>query len=281
MPSGVTSQAKSSLGVSVFAGGFLLVLAVHPERFSGWALWALSPLFAYFLYLLVFRTPPQRGRMYAATAAAGGYSLVYGLAAGLGDESYTDIARAVYLVLPVLGLLALIACIPLVELHSALATARSEPEGHRGRASFDALPVAPAVLLFAALMGGWTTLAITGWASPTIFVAQDEGQGPALVARVRCDADDTYLLTPTAVRHEDGVHVRVANRTDGERWLEYEIDGGTHGGGAELVVPGVSEFPISIPGNSIGVACSRQGNGDASDYATMAVVEADVAAASP
>jgi hypothetical protein len=219
--------------------------------------------------------------MYAAAVAAGGYSAVYGLAAGLGDESYTDVARAVYLFLPALGLLALIACIPLVEFHSALATARSEPEGRRGTASFDALPVAPAALVAAALMGGWATFALTGWASPKVFVAQDEGQGPALVARVRCDGDDTYLLTPTAVRHEDGVHVRVANRTDRERWLEYEIDGGAHGGGAELVVPGAAEFLISIPGNSIGLACSRQGNGDASDYATIAVVEADVAAASP
>lgn len=178
MPSRAASRVKSSLGLGVFARGFVLVVAVHPERFSGWALWALSPLFAYLLYLLAFRTPPQRVRMYAAAAVAGGYSVVYGLAAGLGDESYTDVARAVYLFLPALGLLALIACIPLVEVHSALATARSEPEGHQERASFDALPVVPAALVAAALMGGWTTLALTGWASPKIFVAQDEGQGP-------------------------------------------------------------------------------------------------------
>jgi hypothetical protein len=48
--------------------------------------------------------------------------------------------------------------------------------------------------------------------------------------------------------------VRIANRTDDELWLEYEIDGGSGGGGGELVPPGISERVISIPARSIGVA---------------------------
>jgi hypothetical protein len=264
--------AKGWLGLGVFAGGLLLVLAVHPERFSGWALWALSPLFVYFAYLLTFRGPPQRTRMYVAAAVAGGYSGIYGLTAGFGDESYTDLARAVYLFLPALGLLAMIVCIPVVELLGALATARSERQGGESRAPLNALPFGPAVLVATALIGAWTTVALTGWASPKVVVASDEANGPALVARVRCEGGDTHLLTPTALRLQDGVHVRIDNRTDGELWLEYEIDGGAHGGGAELIAPGVSERLISIPGRSIGVVCSQEGNGNASAYATMVVV---------
>jgi hypothetical protein len=266
-----TVRTNSSFGVGVFAGGFVVVLAVHPDRFSGWALCALSPLFVHFVYSLVFRTPPERVRMQVASAVAGGYSLVYGLAAGFGDESYTDVARVVYLFLPALGLLALIACIPLVELHGALVAARAARAADTGTASFDAFPVGRAAIVAAALLGGWTTFALAGWTSPKVVVARDEGKDPALVARVRCEGRDTYLLTPAVVRHDDGVHVRIDNRTGGERWLEYEIDGGAHGGGAELVPPGASERRITLPATTIGVVCSKEGNGDASDYARLAV----------
>jgi hypothetical protein len=268
------AQGKSSLGLTVFTGGFVLVLAVHPDRFSGWALWALSPLLLSFAYLLVFRAPPQRGRLYAAAAVAGGYSVVYGIAAGFGDEGYTDVARIVYLFLPALGVLLTFAYVAVVELICGLAATRSTD----GPASFDALPFGRAVLVATALVSAWTTFAVTGWTNPKVVVAADAGKDPAGTAQVRCEGEDTYLLTTTVLTQEDGVHVRVDNRSGRELWLEYEIDGGSHGGGAELVGPGVSERRIFIGGSSIGLACSRRGDGSASDYATMAVVNAGAAA---
>jgi hypothetical protein len=46
-------------------------------------------------------------------------------------------------------------------------------------------------------------------------------------------------------------------------------------GGGELLARGVSERLISIRASSIGVACSQQGKGSASEYATIAIVDAE------
>lgn len=246
----------------------MLVLATHPDRFSGWALWASSPVFAYFLYLLVFRGPPANMRLYASSAAVTGYVVVYALTAGLGDESYGVVAQAVYLFLPALGLIALLACVPVVELVGAITAARSEPtSGPR----LDAFPLRPALFLGAALAGTWATVAIAGWADARTVVIHHGGPAAA-VARVQCAGEDTYLSTPTVVRQADGVHVEVENHLETAVWLEYDIDGGTGGGGAEIAAPGVSSHVIFFPAGSIGVACTERGDGTASRHATMKVV---------
>jgi hypothetical protein len=209
--------------------------------------------------------------MRATSATAGGYSALYGLVAGLGDESQTEVARLVYLFLPALGLLFLIAaCIPVVELLGALASARSKPGLNARRPT--ALPLGASLLLAGVLLGAWTILAVSGWTRPTVAVVGNRVGEAAPIARVRCEDGDTFLLTPNVVRHEDGVHVRVENRTDGELWLEYEIEGGAGGGGADLIAPGLSERLISIRGRSIGVVCSEEGDGTESRHAAMTVV---------
>jgi hypothetical protein len=90
---GMRKRAERLFGLVIFLGGFALVIAVHPERLSGWALWAVSPLLLYFLYLLAFRGPPQRLRSLVAGSVVTGCALTYALAAGFGDESYKSIAR--------------------------------------------------------------------------------------------------------------------------------------------------------------------------------------------
>jgi hypothetical protein len=64
----------------------------------------------------------------------------------------------------------------------------------------------------------------------------------------------------------------VDNRTNEDLWIEYEVDGGAHGGGAELVQPGISEHLLRRHAGSIGLVCSADGNGDASDYAMVSLV---------
>jgi hypothetical protein len=70
----------------------------------------------------------------------------------------------------------------------------------------------------------------------------------------------------------DGVHVEVKNDSEEDIWLEYQVDGDSGGGGAELVEPGVSFVAIRLPASSIGVACTKRGDGTSSAHATMAIV---------
>jgi hypothetical protein len=258
-------------GLAIFLGGFALVLAVHPERWSGWALWAVSPLLLYLLYLLAFRGPPQRLRLLAAGCVVSSYALIYGLAAGVGDESYTGVARLVYLGLPALGLLALIACVPVVELVGAIARARMEPS--ELEAPFQALPFRHA-LVGGAVVAVWAALMLSGWPKPNITVADDVGGEPAAVAEVRCSGEDTHLSTPTVVRQRDGIHVQVTNAGDDDIWLEYEVDNGSGGGGGELIEPGITARVIRQPASSIGFACTKHGDGTASDHARAAIAPA-------
>jgi hypothetical protein len=271
------------LPLGVFAGGCLLVIAVHPDRFSGWALWALGPELFYLAYLLVFRAPPQRLRVRAASAVAVGYSAVYGLAAGLGDESYTDVARLVYLFLPAVGLAAMLACLVIVEFVAAFVVMRSASPSTEEAGQTRATPAPGRAMLVAALVvGGWATFALTGWASPKVVVANvSRDAPPPLVAEVRCDGNDTYVLAPTVVTQRDGVHLRIDNRSGGDVELEYEIDGGSGGGGGELLPPGVSERLISFPAETVGVACREESRSSPSKYATMKVIDPGGKAKSP
>jgi hypothetical protein len=215
-----------------------------------------------FGYLLAFRGPSQSLRVGAATVLAGGYALLYGLIAGLGDETYTDIARVVYLFLPLLGLLAFVVVIPIVEIAGALS--RSAPVA--------AFPWRHGLSVTAGLLGGWVLLASTGWLSPRVSVEIDSRKPPEGLARVRCEDGDTHLLTPNVVRRPSGMHLEVDNRTGDEIWVEYEIDGGANGGGGELVAEGVSEIVIHRAAQSIGVVCTHEGNGSPSTTATVALV---------
>lgn len=263
--------AERLVGVAIFLGGFTLVLSVHPDRWSGWALWAVSPLLLYFLYLLVFRGPPQRLRLLVAGSVVSGYGLIYGLAAGFSDESYKGIARLVYLGLPALGLLALIACIPIVELAGAIAMTRTKST--ESRQSFEALPVQYAVL-GGTVVAIWAALMVSGWSGPNVAVVGDFGGEPAAVAEVRCAGEDTLLSTPTVVRQSDGIHVQITNAGDEDIWIEYVVDNGSGGGGGELVGPGISARVIHLPASSIGFACTQRGDGTAAEHAT-AVVTSD------
>lgn len=178
----------------ILVGGAALVVAVHPDPFGGWGLLALGPLLFLPAYALVFRTPPRGRRVAAASVAALAYALVYGVVAGLGDESLREVKRAVYVGLPALGLVVMLVCLAAVELAGAMAVWRQSahhPEEPRG---------------------------------------------------------------------------------DGEIWLEYDLDGGSNGGGAELLEPGTSEVLVRAPEQSLGVACTKRGDGTASKHATMTVV---------
>ena len=256
-------------GLAVFVGSFAIVVAAHPDSFSGWALWAASPLLLFFLYLLVFRGPPQRLRLGVAGSVAVAYSVFYGLTAGLADESYTAIARVVYLGLPALGLLAMFACIPIIELVGSIRSARSDP--HASGSSFQALPFRHAAV-GAALVAGWTAFTVSDWTGANVVVSDRGAEAPAALAEVRCSGEDTYLSTPTVVKQADGVHVQIENDGEDDVWLEFEINGGSGGGGAELVRPGLSARVINIPANSIGFACTERGDGSAAEHATAAVV---------
>lgn len=269
--------------LAVFAGGCLLVIAVHPDRFSGWALWALAPELFYLAYLLAFRTPPQSLRVAVASAVAVGYSALYGLVAGLGDESYTAIARLAYLFLPGLGLAAMLACLVVVEVIAAFVVVRSMSLGAEKTRPSRATPTPGRSLLVAALvMGGWATFAITGWGSPKVVVAGEAADArPPYVAEVRCQGNDTYLLTPKVATRQDGVHVRIENRSEGEVEFVYKIDGGSGGGGGELLPRGVSDVLISFPAEKVGVACRDTGRSSPSDYATVRVVDPRDRAKSP
>lgn len=259
---------------AVFAGGSLLVVAVHPDRFSGWALWALSPELLYLAYLLVFRTPPQTVRVWAASAVAVGYSAAYGLAAGVGDESFTDVARLVYVFLPALGLAGILACLVVVELVAAAAVSlRSPAVGLESSPPRRGPPSARRSLAVAALvLGAWGTFAVTGWGSPKVVVAAGDGGEPPTVAEVRCEGDDTHLFTPVVVTRPDGVHLRIENRKPGEVELEYEVDGGSGGGGGEVLPPGVSHRVVRFAAERVGVACVVGGRG-VSEYAAMTVLD--------
>lgn len=263
-------RRKRLFPLAVFAGGCVLVVAVHPDRFTGWALWALSPLFFQLAYLLAFRMPPRRARMVTASVAATGYSALYVLVAGLGDESYRDVGQLVYVLLPALGVCSMFACLVVIEVSGALRvlafrSRRTKPRG-------DALPVGRALAVAAVVMGGWAIVASTGWDRSELVVAEARAGAPdPFVARVRCEGEDTHLLTPRVVAQADGVHVRVDNPHDGDIWLEYEIDGGSGGGGGALLPHGASEHVIRIPAASIGVVCHEQDR-SSPGYAAMTVV---------
>jgi hypothetical protein len=265
---GMRNGAVRLVGLAIFLGGFALVLSVHPDRWSGWALWAVSPLLLYFLYLLAFRGPPQRLRLLVAGSVVSGYALTYGLAAGFGNESYKAIAQLVYLGLPTLGLLAIVACIPGIELAGAIASTRMEPS--ESQAPFQALPLRYA-LVGGVVVAAWAVLMLSGWPQPNITVADDFGGRPAAVADVRCAGEDTLLSTPSVVRQTDGIHVQVTNAGGNDIWLEYEIDNGSGGGGGELIEPGISARIIRHPASSIGFACTKHGDGTAAEHATAAV----------
>lgn len=91
------------------------IVAFHPEPFSGWPLWALAPNVLGFVYLAIYRAPPRQFRVRAVALTVGVYGMLYALAAGVGDESYADVARLVYLELPALGIVALFACYVVIE----------------------------------------------------------------------------------------------------------------------------------------------------------------------
>jgi hypothetical protein len=256
------------VGLAIFLGGFALVLAAHPDRWSGWAVWAVSPPLLYFLYLLAFRGPPQRLRLLVAGSVVSGYALAYALVAGLGDESHRAVAQVVYLGLPTLGLLALVACVPGVELVGAIASARTSPSETQ---PFQALPLRQG-FVGGALVAVWATLMLTGWSRPNVAVADDAPRKTAGVAEVRCAGQDTLLSTPAVFRQTDGIHVQVTNTGNQEIWLEYEVDEGSGGGGAELVPPGISARVIRLPASSIGFACTKAGDGTASKHARATVV---------
>lgn len=262
-------RRESRLGLVIFAGGFVAVLATHPERFSGWALWALSPLLFFFLYLLAFRGSPQLARLHVAGSIAGGYALIYALVAGFGDESHREVAQAVYLFLPALGVLAILVCLPVIEALGAVAG--SSPEGGSGEPALNALPLRQAALVGSGLLGAWAIIALAGWTNPKVVVSDQGVKKPAAVALVRCHGEDTYLSTPAVFRQPDGVRLQVENDSNRSIWLEYELDGGSAGGGAELIDPGVSTQVITMHARLIGVACTNEGDGTASNHATMTV----------
>jgi hypothetical protein len=227
----------------------------------------------YLAYLLVFRTPPQTLRVWAASAVAVGYSAAYGLAAGVGDESFTDVARLVYVFLPALGLAGILACFAVVELVAAAVSLRSPSEGVEPPPPRRGPPSAGRSLVVAALvLGAWSTFAVTGWGSPKVVVAADDGGAPPTVAEVRCEGDDTHLLTPVVVTQPDGVHLRIENRKPGAVELEYEVDGGSGGGGGEVLPPGVSHRVVPFAADTVGVACVV-GSGGVSAYAAMTVLD--------
>lgn len=253
----------------VLVGGAALVVAVHPDPFGGWGLLALGPLLFLPAYALVFRTPPRGRRVAAASVAALAYALVYGVVAGLGDESLREVRRAVYVGLPALGLVVMLVCLAAVELAGAMAEWRQSahhPEEPRAGRAATRLVVAAAVAMTA-----WGIVVGTGLADPRVVVADARG-GPSGVAEVRCEGEDTFVSTPTVHAQADGVRIRALNRGGGEIWLEYDLDGGSNGGGAELLEPGTSELLVRAPEQSLGVACTKRGDGTASKHATMTVV---------
>ena len=129
----------------VLVGGAALVVAVHPDPFGGWGLLALGPLLFLPAYALVFRTPPRGRRVAAASVAALAYALVYGVVAGLGDESLREVRRAVYVGLPALGLVVMLVCLAAGE-HEAATTALNET-----RALLEPLNARPALARAAAI----------------------------------------------------------------------------------------------------------------------------------
>jgi hypothetical protein len=106
--------------VAALGGTAVPIVAFHPQPLSGWALWALAPNVLGLVYLALYRVPPRKLRLRAVAPTVGGYGTAYAFAAGVGDESYTDIARLVYLELPALGICAVFACYVVVESVAAI-----------------------------------------------------------------------------------------------------------------------------------------------------------------
>lgn len=253
----------------VFTAGSALVVAVHPEPFGGWGVWALGPLLVLPAYAFVFRTPPRGRRLAAASSAALAYALLYGAVAGLGDESVGWVARAVYLGLPALGLAAMLACFVAVELAGAVGAWR-RPAPHADEPRWDRATTRLVACATGAL-AVWTVVTGTGLDEPRLLVAEATSE-PSGIAHVRCEGEDTFVATPTVLAQANGVRIRVENGGGGEIWLEYDLDGGSNGGGAELLDPGTSELVVRAPEKTLGVACTERGDGTASKHATITVV---------
>jgi hypothetical protein len=243
----------------VFCVGSAVVLAAHPEPFTGWGLWALLPLLT--LWAIALVRPPG---LLAGVAVGAAYAVLYGLAAGLGDESYTDVARVVYLFLPALGLFVLLV-VAAVAASVGVAISLRHPR--------PAKRVPPRRMTFAvgaAVIGGWSLLAATGWASPGIVVDEARAGPPPLVGEVRCDGDNTRLLTPEVRTQADGVHVRVWNASGHPVELRFEVELGIGGGGGQEVPAGASTVLVPFAADTVGFACLDE-RPNASAFATARV----------
>jgi hypothetical protein len=250
-----------------FALGFVAVVGTHPEPYSGWAVWALSPLVCFFVCLVVLRVRASWTALVAVLLGFA-YAGVFALVAGLGDESYTDLARLVYLFLPVLGVVVFLVFAAVAGAVVAGRSFLADPAAAGARAQA-AIPFRRAFLFAAALVGGW--LLVAAVSAPRIVVsAADAGSPAPLVAKVRCEGDDTYLLTPVARTQADGVHALLDNRSGHQIAFEYEINDGVGGGGGEVIPVGVSHRVIPFKAQTIGVACVDE-RPAASSYATLVV----------
>jgi hypothetical protein len=242
----------------VLVGGVTTVAVAHPEPFTGWGIWALTPLYVFWLALLTRRGVKSTG------GVAAGYALVFAFVAGVGDESYTDVARVVYLALPLFALL----IVTLVFVSVAASSRRS-----------GAVPPRQATIAAgAALVVVWTVTAQL--AAPETVVAEVGGPTPARVALVRCDGDDTTLLTPVVQAQSDGVHVRVRNETEREIELGFDINGGAGGGGAEVLPPGTTTLVVPFSASTVGFACLDE-RASTSKYAIARIVDPENVARPP
>jgi hypothetical protein len=234
----------------VLVGSVIAVVLTHPEPFTGWGVWALAPFYVFWLALLTRRGVKSVG------GVAAGYALVFAFVAGVGDESYTDVARGVYIALPLLALL-----IVVVVFVSVAASSRR---------TGTVPPRQATIALGAALAVVWAVAAQL--AAPETVVAEVGSRAPARVAVVRCDGDDTLLLTPVVRVQSDGVHVRVRNETGHEVEIGIDIDGGAGGGGGQVIPAGTSALVVPFSASTVGFACLDE-RPSTSEYATARVVD--------
>lgn len=248
----------------VLVAGTAVIVATHPEPFSSWGAWALSPLVVYWVALVV-----GRGMAFTTTATAA-YVLLFSAVAGLGDESYTVIARLVYLVLPLVGVLGLV-----IVATGAASIAVVLGRDRRG----PRLPTRRASLVTGAAVAATWVLA-GQFLRPEVVVAERGPGAPPSIAVVRCAGDDTYLLTPDVRTQTDGVHVTVTNEGDREIELSYEIDDGGGGGGGDVLAPGTRTLVVPFAAETVGFACLDK-RPDTSAYATARVFDPQNVAREP
>lgn len=238
------------LPLLVLVAGVTAVVLTHPEPFTAWGIWALAPFCVFWLALV-----SQSGVKSVGVVVAG-YTVIFAVLAGVGDESYTDVARGVYVALPLLALL-----IVVVVVVSLASFSRRRGTGPPRQAT---------IATGAALAVVWTVAALI--AAPETVVADPDSRAPVPVALVRCDGDDTTLLTPVVQTQSDGVHVQVRNLTGREVELGFDINAGAGGGGGQVIPPGTSELVVPFSASTVGFACLDQ-RPSTSEYATARVAD--------